>query len=212
MATLLIRAADTTGGTSSDVADAGRGPEGDRRLPLAERVQWTTVCLGFLALTLSQQPGRIVADTKLDLTIDPWGWLGRALQLWEPEGFAGQVQNQAYGYLFPMGPFFGVGQSLGVPGWMVQRLWMALLLSVAFVGVSVLARQLRIGTPGSRLIGALAYALAPGCSWASARPRSRCCRWHWRRGCWSRWSPGPRAVLPGGSRRCRGWRSSASAV
>jgi arabinofuranan 3-O-arabinosyltransferase len=161
MATLLIRAADTTGGTSSDVADAGCGPEGDRRLPLAERVQWTTVCLGFLALTLSQQPGRIVADTKLDLTIDPWGWLGRALQLWEPEGFAGQVQNQAYGYLFPMGPFFGVGQSLGVPGWMVQRLWMALLLSVAFVGVSVLARQLRIGTPGSRLIGALAYALAP---------------------------------------------------
>src|SRR5829696_3747378 len=131
MATLLTRASGTTGGTSSDAAGgAGRGAEGGRRLPLAERVQWTTVCLGFLALTLSQQPGRIVADTKLDLTIDPWGWLGRALQLWEPEGFAGQVQNQAYGYLFPMGPFFGVGQSLGVPGWMVQRLWMALLLSV----------------------------------------------------------------------------------
>src|SRR5688500_3568963 len=98
MATLLTCAADIAGETSSDVAGgAGRGPEGGRRLPLAERVRWATVCLGFLALTLSQQPGRIVADTKLDLTIDPWGWLDRALTLWEPEGFAGEVQNQAYG-------------------------------------------------------------------------------------------------------------------
>jgi arabinofuranan 3-O-arabinosyltransferase len=162
MATLLTRTGDPAGPTSPDVPGGGpRGPEGGRRLSLAERVRWVTVCLGFLGLTLSQQPGRIVPDTKLDLTIDPWGWLDRALQLWEPEGYAGEVQNQAYGYLFPMGPFFGVGQAAGLPGWIVQRLWMALLLSLAFLGVSILARQLRIGTPGSRLIGALAYALAP---------------------------------------------------
>lgn len=162
MATLLTRTGRAAGGTSSDapggVADGGGA---GARLPLAEKVRWATVCLGFLALTLSQQPGRIVPDTKLDLTIDPWGWLDRALTLWEPEGFAGEVQNQAYGYLFPMGPFFGVGVSSGLPEWVVQRLWMALLLSLAFLGVSVLARQLGIGTPGSRLVGALAYALAP---------------------------------------------------
>ncbi|TFV61727.1 UNVERIFIED_ORG: DUF3367 domain-containing protein [Bacillus sp. AZ43] len=162
MATLLTRAGDTAGGASPD-APGGRpgGQGGGHRLPLAERVRWIAVCLAFLAMTLSQQPGRIVADTKLDLTIDPWGWLDRALQLWEPEGFGGQVQNQAYGYLFPMGPFFGLGQAAGLPDWVVQRLWMAALLSLAFLGVAVLGRQLGIGTPGSRLIGALAYALAP---------------------------------------------------
>src|SRR5688572_28964995 len=108
MATLLTRTGDAAGGTSSDAPGGVVGDPGAARsrLPLAERVRWATVCLGFLALTLSQQPGRIVADTKLDLTIDPWGWLDRALTLWEPQGFAGEVQNQAYGYLFPMGPFF----------------------------------------------------------------------------------------------------------
>ncbi|TFV87312.1 DUF3367 domain-containing protein [Blastococcus sp. CT_GayMR20] len=160
MATLLLRP-DTSGASPDAPRDQPPPPEGGRRLPMAERVRWATVCLGFLALTLAQQPGRIVPDTKLDLTIDPWGWLDRALTLWEPEGFAGQVQNQAYGYLFPMGPFFGVGQGAGLPAWVVQRLWMALLLSVAFLGLALLARRLGIGTPTSRLIGALAYALAP---------------------------------------------------
>ena len=115
----------------------------------------------MLALTLVQAPGRVVADTKLDLTVDPWGFLARALQMWEPRGFAGQVQNQAYGYLFPMGPFFGLGQSAGLPAWVVQRLWMALILCVAFLGFVALARRLGIGTPGTWLLGGLAYALAP---------------------------------------------------
>src|SRR6476469_6826365 len=86
MATLLTRPDDSVG-TAPPRAGAGgpEGPEGGRSSSLGERVRLVTVCLGFLALTLSQQPGRIVADTKLDLTIDPWGWLGRALTLWEPE-------------------------------------------------------------------------------------------------------------------------------
>jgi arabinofuranan 3-O-arabinosyltransferase len=128
---------------------------------LQYRLRLAAVCLAFLGLTLAQQPGRILSDTKLDLAVDPWGFLGRALRLWEPEGFAGQVQNQAYGYLFPMGPFFGIGQSLGVPVWILQRVWLALLLSLAFLGVVTLARQLRIGSPYARLLGGLVYALAP---------------------------------------------------
>ncbi|GAA3162060.1 alpha-(1-_3)-arabinofuranosyltransferase [Blastococcus jejuensis] len=130
-------------------------------VPAAYRARLAAVCLGFLALTLVQAPGRVVADTKLDLTVDPWGFLGRALQMWEPLGFAGQVQNQAYGYLFPMGPFFGLGQSAGLPAWVVQRLWMALILCVAFLGFVALARRLGIGTPGTWLLGGVAYALAP---------------------------------------------------
>nr|BFE86840.1 hypothetical protein GCM10020093_094410 [Planobispora longispora] len=44
---------------------------------------------------------------------------------------------------------------------MVQRLWMGLVLSVAFVGMVVLARALGVGTHNTRLLGAMAYALAP---------------------------------------------------
>lgn len=128
---------------------------------MVQRIQLLVVCAGFVVLTLTQQPGRIVADTKLDLAVDPWAFLGRALQLWEPQGFAGQVQNQAYGYLFPMGPFFGLGESAGLPVWVVQRLWAALLLCVAFLGVVALARRLRIGTPESQLVAGLVFALAP---------------------------------------------------
>ncbi len=128
---------------------------------LLVRFRSALVCFGFVVLSVLQQPGLVVGDTKLDLVVDPIGFLARALTLWEPEGAAGQLQNQAYGYFFPMGPFFALGHLLGLPPWLVQRLWLALLLSVAFLGVVVLARRLRIGTPASALVAGIAYALAP---------------------------------------------------
>ena len=125
------------------------------------RFRLALVCLGFLVLSLAQQPGRILGDTKLDLVVDPVGFLGRALTLWEPEGAAGQLQNQAYGYFFPMGPFFALGHLAGLPMWVVQRFWLAALMSVAFLGFVILARRLQFGTPASALVAGVAYALAP---------------------------------------------------
>ncbi|MCW2777963.1 MAG: hypothetical protein JWN17_1688, partial [Frankiales bacterium] len=108
-----------------------------------------------------QRPGLLVPDTKLDLAVDPVGLLARGLHLWDPQGGAGELQNQAYGYLFPMGPFFALLQEAGLPPWAVQRLWQALVLVVAFLGVRALAARLGLGTPGTRLLAATAYALAP---------------------------------------------------
>lgn len=114
-----------------------------------------------LVLCFAQSPGLIAPDTKLDLTANPLRFLTRAASLWNSDLPFGQAQNQAYGYLFPHGAFFLVGHELGVPGWVTQRLWWALLLTAGCWGLLRVAEALRIGTPTSRLVAAVAFALSP---------------------------------------------------
>jgi len=114
-----------------------------------------------LALTFAQSPGQISPDTKLDLTANPLRFLVRATNLWNSELPFGQAQNQAYGYLFPHGTFFLLGHLVGLPGWITQRLWWALLLTVGFWGLLRVAEALQIGSPASRVVGAAAFALSP---------------------------------------------------
>jgi arabinofuranan 3-O-arabinosyltransferase len=115
----------------------------------------------LVAMAFVQDPGWIVPDTKLDLTANPGGLLSRALVLWDPSAAAGQLQNQGYGYLFPMGPFFWLGDAIGLPAWVIQRLWWAAVLLVGFHGARVLVERLGIGTSVSRLVAAFGFALAP---------------------------------------------------
>ena len=119
------------------------------------------VLAALTVLSLVQRPGRVTFDTKLDLAVDPGSFLARALHLWNPEATFGELQNQAYGYLFPVGPFFVATDAIGVPTWVAQRLWCALLLGFAFGGALLLARALNIGTEPARYVGAVSYALAP---------------------------------------------------
>lgn len=126
-----------------------------------DRVQWAALLAPLLALVFVQRPGWIIPDTKLDLTANPGGFLVRALTMWDPLAAGGQVQNQAYGYLFPMGPFFWLGSVIGLPPWVTQRLWWALVLGTAFVGMRLLLTRLGVGSLVSRIAAAYAYALAP---------------------------------------------------
>lgn len=112
-------------------------------------------------LAFMQAPGRIVADTKIDLPLAPFAFLARATHLWDGMGAFGQLQNQAYGYLWPMGPFFVLGDLLSVPPWIVQRLWWVLLLSLAFFGVLKVAKALDIGNPWAQVAAAYAFVLTP---------------------------------------------------
>ena len=113
------------------------------------------------AMAFSQSAGRMVADTKFDLVTNPAKFLGNALHLWDPSAAFGQIQNQAYGYAWPMGPFFLLGDLAHVPGWVVQRLWWTLLLCAAFFGVVRLAQRLRIGTPLTQVVAGFAFVLTP---------------------------------------------------
>lgn len=134
--------------------------QGHAASPLSRR--WLAgVFAAALVLCFAQSPGLISPDTKLDLTVNPLRFLARAANLWNSDLPFGQVQNQAYGYLFPHGAFFLAGHELGVPGWVTQRLWWALLLTAGFWGLLRVAEALRIGTPVSRLVAAGAFALSP---------------------------------------------------
>lgn len=130
------------------------------RSPLPRRGLLLVFGLSLL-LSFAQAPGLIVADTKLDLAVDPQGFLGRAAHLWSSLSPFGQVQNQAYGYFFPHGAFFVVFDWLGVPAWVAQRLWWALLLTAGFWGIIRVAEALGIGSRPSRVVAAAAYALSP---------------------------------------------------
>ncbi|OCB33127.1 hypothetical protein A5675_22805 [Mycobacterium malmoense] len=127
---------------------------------MSRRWLWLVGAIALL-LTFAQSPGRISPDTKLDLTANPLRFLARATNLWNSELPFGQAQNQAYGYLFPHGTFFAIGHLLALPGWVTQRLWWALLLTVGFWGLLRVAEALGIGSPAARVIGAAAFALSP---------------------------------------------------
>ena len=124
---------------------------------------WVTVSVVLLtlALNLAQQPGLITFDTKLDLQFDPAGFMARSLSLWNGDSVVGGLQNQASGYLFPMGPAFLLGQALDVPMWIWERLWSTAVMLLAYAGARRLASHWPgIGTAGAVLAG-LTYMLAP---------------------------------------------------
>jgi arabinofuranan 3-O-arabinosyltransferase len=127
---------------------------------LVEALRTAAGLLVLVAVVAVQAPGRTANDTKLDLTEDPWGLLARALHLWDPEGAFGQLQNQGYGYLFPMGPFHAVlGEVL--PAWTVQRLWWLALLVAGYLGGRHLVEALGVRSAPVAHLAGLALALSP---------------------------------------------------
>lgn len=120
---------------------------------------WLLCAIGWLAFAFLQAPGLQVADTKLDLIQNPWGFLSQALQPWTEVFPLGQLQNQAYGYLFPHGLFFALFSWL--PAWVNQRLWWALLLFLAFAGMVRLLERLPVGNNFSRIVAGVLFALSP---------------------------------------------------
>jgi arabinofuranan 3-O-arabinosyltransferase len=166
----------------------------DRAVPLA---------LSALALLLAilQRPGWSSSDTKIDLHVDPVRFLGEIAALWTPSSGLGGVESAQYaGYLFPMGPFFALGHVLGISDWLVDRLWLGLLLAIGCWGAVRLVETLgavrtRQGTALAGLIflvnpyvvvlanrttvTLLAYALMPWLVIVALRGVREPRRWKW---------------------------------
>ncbi|MGD7003816.1 DUF3367 domain-containing protein [Corynebacterium halotolerans] len=114
----------------------------------------------LLAVVIFAQPfGLTAADTKHDLMANPAGFLAGSLHAWTDTFTLGQLQNQAYGYLFPQGLFFLSADPL--PDWIAQRIWWIIVIGVGFSGFHLLVTRLGIGTPAFRFLGAMLFALSP---------------------------------------------------
>ena len=125
--------------------------------------RWWALLAWLVAVVLlaSHDIGRQTFDTKLGVDIDPVGFYQRLTMLWNPTEWFGGLQDQYIGYAFPMGTFYLAGHALAVPVWLVERLWMALLVAAGFWGLVRLAEALRIGGPRTRLLAGAVFALWP---------------------------------------------------
>lgn len=103
--------------------------------------------------------GLIAADTKHDLAANPLGFLTGAFSVYSDNFTLGQLQNQAYGYLFPQGSFFLLTDFL--PDWVAQRLWWTIVLGVGYSGFVVLARKVFPTSMPWLVLGGVVYAFSP---------------------------------------------------
>ena len=118
--------------------------------------------LAVLALVpfLASDPGRVAADSRQYLYLDPGAFLRRAVSLWDPSVAAGTVPHQHLGFLWPMGPWFWLADTIDVPMWVAQRLWLAAIAMAAGIGTLRLCRDLGLGR-GPAIAAAVVYQLTP---------------------------------------------------
>ena len=134
-------------------------PAGPARSPV---LRWSAlVGLGAFLILLANDPGRMFFDTKLSVDLNPWAYYASLWHLMDPLNTFGALNNQAVGYAVPMAPFYLAGQLAHLPVWLTERLWLALIIAVGFGGLVKLAEALGIGSPASRVLAGLVFALWP---------------------------------------------------
>ena len=142
---------------ASKIAPTGRvSPAAPVRAPLV-RLVW----LGAFVVLLANDPGRMFFDTKLSVDLDPSGFYAGLWHLMNPLNDFGALNNQAVGYAVPMAPFYLAGHLAHLPVWLIERLWLSLIIAVGFGGLVKLAGALGIGSPASRFLAGLVFALWP---------------------------------------------------
>lgn len=125
----------------------------------------TAVSVAVLALlayvpSLTAAPGRMPADSKLYVYLNPGRFLADTTTTFDPRQFAGWVPHQHIAYLWPTGPWYWLFDTLGVPDWVAHRLWIGTLLFVAGLGVRWMSRVVGFA-PLAALVAALVYQLSP---------------------------------------------------
>ena len=101
--------------------------------PRAGRSRTTWLAVALLAAlayvpALASSPGKMPADTKLYLYLNPARLISDAPYTFDARQFAGWVPHQVIAYLWPQGPWFWLGDTVGLPDWVAHRLWIGTLM------------------------------------------------------------------------------------
>lgn len=114
----------------------------------------------LLAAALLEKVGKTTNDTKTPLIEAPGAFLRSAVNLWNADTSLGEIQNQAYGYFFPQGPFYLLAELAHVPPWISERVWAVLVLAIGCEGARLLAKAMGLGAWPAWVAG-MAYGLNP---------------------------------------------------
>jgi arabinofuranan 3-O-arabinosyltransferase len=130
------------------------------RRRLREAVPSAALALTIYVPLLLTKPGRVGADTKTYLYLDPSRLLSRAPYMWDQHIGMGTVTHQNIGYLWPIGPWYWLADHIGMADWVAQRLWLGSILFFAGLGVRFMLKAL--GQEGPHVTAAtFVYALTP---------------------------------------------------
>ena len=142
--------------------------ERGRRLRRAELLAYLVLGVLVLAVLLLTDRGMIAPDTKPHLYLAPARAFHAALSSWREDPYLGQPNFDAG--VAPVALGVMAIRALGVPAWLVIRLWRALLLLVAGAGAAVLYQRVAGGLdergggrahPAGRVVAATLYVVNP---------------------------------------------------
>jgi hypothetical protein len=136
-----------------------------RNVTLLTHAALAAVC--YLPLVVVGR-GRLAADTRQAVYLDPGRFLADALSMWDPSRDLGTVTHQNIVLAWPMGVFYWLAHTVGIPLWFAQRIWTGSILFAAGAGVLYLARSIRWAPPSSRsgvvvgpIVAAFVFAMSP---------------------------------------------------
>jgi len=159
---MTIRAGGKRLASPATPAGAGERDGTSGRQPRSPVLRWSAlVWLGAFVVLLANDRGRMFFDTKLSVDLNAYGYYASLWHLMDPLNTFGALNNQTIGYAVPMAPFYLAGQLAHVPVWLIERLWLSLIIAVGFGGLVKLADALGIGSPTSRFLAGLVFALWP---------------------------------------------------
>ena len=163
----------TVGRAAGSVQRSGSIGKYAGRIPRDPAMTLGFALFAFIVAVL-QRPGWAHTDTKIDLHVDPVRFIADGASTWTTTTDLGDVHSAQYtGYLWPMGPFHAALRELGIAPWLVQRLWLGLVLALAAWGMLRLL-DLLIGRPRgvAHVVATTFFLLNPYTVFCTARATS----------------------------------------
>jgi hypothetical protein len=154
---LRRRSSERDPNQASGAGARSEGPRSARRALVGLAIAF--IALSLLA-TLSSEPGRYVADARLEHVTAPDQYLARHAHLWDDGRSLGKPLSHFF-FAPASAAFQAAIGALGAKPWLIERLNHALYLSLAALGVILLMSALRPRIGLAHALAAFVYTFSP---------------------------------------------------